>query len=264
MKVTVFTSTQPRHLSLIEALGEVADEVFAVQECKTLFPGRVGGVFPTSPSMEGYFDRVNSAERDVFGGPRFLAPGIRQLVVQRGDLNLLDLEMLRPAMDSDFFVVFGASYIKGPLIDFLVEKRALNIHMGTSPYYRGASCNFWALHDGRPDYVGATIHLLSKGLDSGPVLFHAFPRARAWDPFLLGMKAVEAAHKGVVEHLSSGDLLDLDPVAQDKGLEIRYSRGADFTDGCVERYLDNPPAKDAIKAAMDCRDPGLFLRPYIG
>ena len=264
MKVTVFTSTQPRHLSLIEGLSAVADEVFAVQECKTLFPGRIGGVFPESASMEGYFDRVNAAERNVFGGPRFQAPGIRQLVVQRGDLNLLDLEAMRPALDSDFFVVFGVSYIKGALIDFLVAKRAVNIHMGASPYYRGASCNFWALYDGRPDYVGATIHLLSKGLDSGPMLFHAFPEARAWDPFLLGMKSVEAAHKGVVEHLRRGDLLDLDPKVQDKSLQIRYSRGADFTDACVDGYLDSPPSKDTIKAAMDQRDGDLFLHPYIG
>ena len=222
MKVTVFTSTQPRHLSLIEDLSEVA-EVFAVQECKTLFPGQVSGVFPRSPIMEGYFDRVNAAEREVFGGPRFLAPGIRQLVLQRGDLNLLDPEVSRLAMGADRFIVFGANFIKPPLVDLLIEKRAVNLHGGVSPYFRGMSPTFWALFHGRPDLVGSTIHLLSRGMDSGDVLFHAFPKAEAIDPFLMGMKSVKAAHRALVDNLD--DLADMEPVPQDKGLEICHARG---------------------------------------
>lgn len=48
--------------------------------------------------------------------------------------------------------------------------------MGLSPYYRGTDCNFWALYDKKPQYVGATIHLLSKGIDSGPTLYHALSK----------------------------------------------------------------------------------------
>src|SRR5690606_39404976 len=74
----------------------------------------------------------------------------------------LPIYVLADALDSDVYVVFGASYIRGPLIDYLVARGAINIHMGVSPYYRGSSCNFWALYDGRPEYVGATIHKLSR------------------------------------------------------------------------------------------------------
>ena len=55
MRVTVFTSNQPRHLSLIERLAGVAEEVFAVQECNTVFPGRVGDFFRKSEVMQRYF-----------------------------------------------------------------------------------------------------------------------------------------------------------------------------------------------------------------
>jgi hypothetical protein len=37
MKVTVFTSNQPRHLALVERLAGIADEVYAVLECNTVF-----------------------------------------------------------------------------------------------------------------------------------------------------------------------------------------------------------------------------------
>ena len=87
------------------------------------------------------------------------------------------MQLLTPALSSDHFVVFGFSCIKGPLGDFLVKHRAKNIHMGVSPYYRGALCNFWALFDARPDLVGATINVLSKKLDGGSMLFHALPEA---------------------------------------------------------------------------------------
>ena len=43
---------------------------------------------------------------------------------------------------SDVYVVFGTSYIKGEIVDFLVKQKAINIHAGVSPYYRGTDCNF--------------------------------------------------------------------------------------------------------------------------
>ena len=81
-------------------------------------------------------------------------------------------------------MVFGSSYIKGELVDYLVKQKAINIHMGVSPYYRGCDCNFWALYDNNPHLVGATIHLLSKGLDSGPMLYHAMSNIKS-NPFEL-------------------------------------------------------------------------------
>src|SRR5581483_4489456 len=181
MKITVFTSNQPRHVALIESLAAIAHEVFAIQECTTLFPGRVEDFFHKSEVMQRYFTRVIDAERDVFGGPRFLPNNVQQLAMKMGDLNSVDPEAIEPALASDIYVVFGASYIKQPLIDLLTGKRAINIHMGVSPYYRGSSCNFWAMYDRRPEMVGATIHLLSRGLDNGPMLFHALPPAEPCD-----------------------------------------------------------------------------------
>ena len=60
-----------------------------------------------------------------------------------GDLNYLNLNNLKKFLSSDIYIVFGSSYIKGKLVDFLIKK-AINIHMGVSPYW-GCDCNFWAL-----------------------------------------------------------------------------------------------------------------------
>jgi folate-dependent phosphoribosylglycinamide formyltransferase PurN len=239
----------------------VADEVFAVQECNTVFPGQVQDLFRRSPVMQDYFGRVIAAEAEVFGTPRFAPRNVRQLPVKMGDLRRLDLHSLGDALNADVCVVFGASFIKGPLCENLVANRAINIHMGVSPYYRGSSTNFWAMHDDRPQFVGATIHRLSAGLDSGPILFHAFPTARAVDPFVYGMQCVRAAHESLVDHLRKGDLFSLEPVPQERSRELRYTRNADFTDEVAADYLGRLPSPQAMKDALLARDPNLFVRP---
>ena len=261
MKVTVFTSNQPRHLALVERLARVAHEVFAVHECTTVFPGEVEDFYRRSDVMQRYFKRVIDAERKVFGSPRFMPSNVRQLAMKMGDISRLPLNVLRAALESDVYVVFGASYIRGPLVDALIERDAVNIHMGTSPYYRGSSCNFWALYDGRAEYVGATIHRLSAGLDSGDMLFHAFPAEASADPFVYGMRAVSSAHHGLCMHIKDGSLLSLPRVRQDRDQELRYTRNSDFDDVVAEAYLNDLPSEENLKAAVDRRDLANFLNP---
>jgi len=261
VKITVFTSNQPRHLSLISALAEVADEVFAIQECVTVFPGKVADFFCKSEVMQAYFSRVIAAEQEVFGGIRFLPSNVRNLSLKSGDLNGVEMGLLAPALESDVYVVFGASYIKGPLIEFLVARSAINIHMGVSPYYRGSSCNFWALFDGNPDLVGATVHLLSRGLDSGNMLFHAMPQPIPCDPFLLGMRAVRAAHTSLVKEIAAGTIFSHQPIAQDKSREIRYTRNSDFTDEVAREYLARNLDSEAVGNLLAAGQNRELLRP---
>ena len=55
MKITVFTSNQYRHNYLINLLSEISEELFVVQECRTIFPGVVPGHYSASLIMEKYF-----------------------------------------------------------------------------------------------------------------------------------------------------------------------------------------------------------------
>lgn len=238
MKVTVFTSNQPRHLALIDRLTDVADEVFAVLECNTVFPGEVADFFAKSDTMQQYFSEVMAAERHYFGGLRFTPDRASCMAIKSGDLNRLTRESLASALNADAYVVFGSSFIKGWLVDHLVDNQALNIHMGLSPYYRGSSCNFWAINDGNPAMVGATIHLLTKGLDSGPMLRHAVPTLTGEDSFRFTMKAVVAAFEALTETLKSDDWRSRAPITQEKSLEVRYTRNADFTDKVAADFLN--------------------------
>ena len=239
MKVTIFSRNQPRHLNLAKEFSKTSDDVFFVSEVNTVFPGQVDDFFKKSEVMQTYFQNVIRSERKIFGDIGFLSSNVRSLAIKSGDLNKLNKKQLADALDSDVYVVFGASYIKGWLIDFLVEHRAINIHMGLSPYYRGSSCNFWALYDNNPSYVGATIHLLSKGLDSGDILFHCVSKPRSEDsPFDFTMRSVLVAQQGLVSAIDNKSIFSFPAIKQDKSQEIRYTKNQDFNDEVAREFLD--------------------------
>jgi folate-dependent phosphoribosylglycinamide formyltransferase PurN len=238
MRVTIFTSNQPRHLNLAKELSKLFDHVYMISEVNTVFPGQVDDFFRKSDVMQAYFEKVIDSEKKIFGEIGFLPENVRSLSIKLGDLSKLERQQLDEALASDVYVVFGASYIRGWLIDFLVENRALNIHMGLSPYYRGSSCNFWALYDGRPGYVGATIHYLSQGLDSGDILFHCTPELLTSDsPFDFAMRSVLVAQQALASSLQNGSIFSFPNLKQDRLQEIRYSKNQDFTDEIAREFL---------------------------
>ena len=239
MKITLFTSNKDRHNYLINLLSEVSDELCVIQECDTIFPGIVPGLYQTSPIMKKYFENVNNAQSQLFGNSYVnnKKKNIKILPMLSRDLNQCSMNLLSDFLKSDLYVVFGSSYIKGELVDFLVKQKAINIHAGVSPYYRGTDCNFWALYDGNPHLVGTTIHLLSKGLDSGPMLYHAMSNLKI-NPFEYTMSTVKSAFHSIAERITDGSIFTIKPLVQDKIKEIRYSKKSEFSEEVVKEYFE--------------------------
>jgi len=258
MKITLFTSNQNRHNYLINLLSEICDELYVVQECGTIFPGIIPGHYPASESMKKYFQNVIDAQKLLFGNSYVNEKNknIKLLPLHMGDLNKYSVNLLKAFLKSDFYVVFGSSYIKGELVDFLVENKAINIHMGVSPYYRGTDCNFWALYDDNPNLVGATIHMLSKGLDSGPILYHAMSNLKS-NPFEYTMSAVKSAFHSLTERIKDKSIFKIKSEIQNDSNEIRYSKKEEFTDEIVNNFL----AKD-IDLNQTVFDEKLLKNPY--
>jgi len=262
MKITIFTSNQPRHISLINKLSLICDEVYAIQECNTVVPGQVEDFFKKSQVMKDYFSQVMAAENKFFKSKDFLHSNVRSLSIKNGDLKFLTKKELLPALDSKVYVIFGSSFIKGWLIKFLVEKKAINIHMGLSPYYRGSSCNFWALYDNKPEYVGATVHLLSEGLDSGPILYHCLPNLENETPFEFTMKSVLAAHESLVQRIKSNEINTREVIKQNKNEEVRYTINKDFTDQVASEFLNRNLNNQILKETISNREYPKLINPF--
>ena len=239
MKITLFTFNNNRHNYLINLLSKISDEFFVVHECGTIFPGIIPGHYPTSTIIQEYFEKVNDAQFKLFRNSYVnnLKKNIKILPMLSGDLNKCSLKFLSDFLKSDIYIVFGSSYIKGELVDFLVKQKAINIHMGVSPYYRGTDCNFWAVYDDNPHLVGATIHMLSKGLDSGPMLYHAMSNIKT-NPFEYTMSTVKAAFHSIAERIEDKSIFEIKPIIQNKENEIRYSKKIEFNDEVVKKYFN--------------------------
>jgi len=239
MKVTLFTSNNHRHNYLINLLSNSCDELWVVQECKTLFTGKNNEKHQNKIITEKYFMKVLEAQNKIFK-KEFVNKNnrnIKTLPILNGELNKLPLSYLDDFLKSDIYVIFGSSYIKGELVDFLVKQKAINIHAGVSPYYRGTDCNFWALYDDNPHLVGSTIHLLSKGLDSGPMLYHAMSNLKT-NPFEYTMSTVKSAFQSIAERIKDGSIFTIKPLVQDKIKEVRYSKRSEFSEGVVKEYFE--------------------------
>ena len=239
MKITLFTSNKNRHNYLINLLSKYSEELFVIQECGTIFPGIIPGHYPVTEIMKKYFVNVNKAQNKLFGNSYVnnLKKNIKILPILMGDLNKCSLDYLSDFLKSDIYVVFGSSYIKGELVEFLVKKKTINIHMGVSPYYRGCDCNFWALYDNNPHLVGATIHMLTKGLDGGPILYHAMSNFKN-NPFEYTMSTVKSAFHSIVERINDETIFNIKPLIQKKSLEIKYTKKSDFTEDIVNKYFN--------------------------
>ena len=80
----------------------------------------------------------------------------------------------------DLLLVCGAGLL-GPAILEIAPLGALNLHSGLSQFYRGLFTTEWAILDGMPERIGGTVHLVSRGIDDGGVLYQFRPELVAGD-----------------------------------------------------------------------------------
>ncbi len=74
----------------------------------------------------------------------------------------------------DVMVVCGAPILRENI--FSIPKICtINIHFGISSAYRGQHTLFWPMLENRFDQIGATIHMIDKGVDTGNLLFEVYP-----------------------------------------------------------------------------------------
>ena len=79
--------------------------------------------------------------------------------------------------------------------------------------------------------------MLSKGLDSGPILYHALSNLKT-NPFEYTMSTVKSAFYSLVERIKNESIFNIKPEPQDKKKEIRYSKKDEFTEEVIKKFLN--------------------------
>ena len=68
-----------------------------------------------------------------------------------------------------FIAVFGTGILSNDYLK-LFPNRLYNLHIGDPQYYRGSSCNFWPVYEGKLQHLSATVHRIDQNIDTGNIL----------------------------------------------------------------------------------------------
>jgi methionyl-tRNA formyltransferase len=235
MRAIVLTSTMRRHQFVANTLAAELPVAGVWQEEKSFQPMKYAATPQEEAVIARHFEARDASEDAYFAGHDQVHAPARRL--PPGGCNDPDEIARMQRLAPDVVLVFGTSLLKQPLIDAF-PNRILNIHLGLSPYYRGAGTNFWPLVNGEPEYCGATIHFLDIGVDTGPIIAHVRPDIRPGDgPHDIGNKTISAAAVMLAEaarrHVSA-------PLAgEPQQGDGRVYRRADFSAAAVQKLYAN-------------------------
>tara|TARA_A100001015_G_scaffold236055_1_gene268063 strand:- start:162 stop:869 length:708 start_codon:yes stop_codon:yes gene_type:complete len=231
MIITVFTANKLRHEYLIYKLSKSAEKLFVFQEEKRKKKKKGSYIIK-------YLKKVSEAERKIFKSKKKLQANTKVIKLKYGDLGNLEIKKNLEFFQSDLYVVFGTSIIKGKLLNFLLKKKAINIHMGVSPYYNGTDCNFWAIFDNNKHLVGGTLQSLSKKVDQGNIISVVKSRVKKniYDFSMISVKLIIDKLSNIVINKT---ILSKKRKKQNLRKNIRNTKSNHFTNEVVKKFFDS-------------------------
>ncbi|MET0117294.1 MAG: formyltransferase family protein [Sedimenticola sp.] len=174
-RIVILTGSELRHQYMRKALALIPGISVAASYCEQ--PEQTIRQVVTdrnAPRLQEELDHLNErdrVEKDFFGSFCQLSPDLSNPVkVRKNAIN--DPEVANHIIEElspDLVIAYGCSIVRDPLLS-AYDRRFLNVHLGLSPYYRGAGTNFWPLVNGAPEYVGATFMHLDAGIDTGEII----------------------------------------------------------------------------------------------
>lgn len=234
MRVGILTSIEPRHQHFVRRVCATFNVTAIVQEDTGYSPARTDGFDLTADEKAivaaYYAERTRQerlmVERGTTAGDAHSS--IPQRVVSKTTLNDPDTVAFLRQREIDVALVYGTDLIRPPLLDAF-SGRMVNMHLGLSPYYRGTATNFYPLLNEEPEYVGATIHLIDPGIDTGAILTHARPNIIADDqPHTIGCKSIDAGIDALLRVVPQWYRAERKPVLQWKPAHARLYLRKDF------------------------------------
>jgi methionyl-tRNA formyltransferase len=153
------------------------------------------------------------------------------------DPNTAEAEEKMRALEPAVVVAFGAPILKAGLLS-LGTHATVNVHLGIPPKYRGNYTIFWALKQRDYDHVGACLHHIAPGVDSGNVLAEAFPALSRWSTDIdATVGAIRLISTATVDFLKFVEAQRKSPKGTPQTGESHNYKGADRTLSVALAYV---------------------------
>jgi folate-dependent phosphoribosylglycinamide formyltransferase PurN len=75
-------------------------------------------------------------------------------------------------LEPDVVIQYNAGILRRQVFE-TARIGTLNLHRGIAPLIKGPSSMYWALWERKLEWMGATVHYIDEGIDTGPVLAYA-------------------------------------------------------------------------------------------
>lgn len=148
-------------------------------------------------------------------------------------INSANAHKMIKEVNPDLTIVMGTCLISKKTI--LSCGYVINIHTGLSPYYKGGNSNFWPIYHRYNNLTGYTLHEMTTGIDSGPILSSGIIEAREYNYSYPRVNSI-AIIKGIealCEIISTNSF----PASTPQWSGGRCFNNSDFDGYCCLRYI---------------------------
>lgn len=172
-KILVITGEDVRHQYFANRLNALFP-LLAVLTETSAYPEPIAHSGEEQKSWDWFFARRKIYEDKTFGPKNRISTlnNPPRIKIPKGKLNAPETVEIIKRFQPEFIAVFGTSLLGQKILNFY-PNQIFNLHVGLPGYYRGSSCNFWPIHNGRPEKLGASIHLTNSGIDTGNIAAQA-------------------------------------------------------------------------------------------
>ena len=94
--------------------------------------------------------------------------------------NSIDSENIIKNFNPDLIIRISGGILRKNIYN-LAKIASINIHHGIAPKIRGIWSIPWAIVENRLEWIGATIHIIDDGIDTGSILKHITPQISPGD-----------------------------------------------------------------------------------
>jgi len=174
MKFIYITATGIRHTAFIRYMQNIAPPCLIIREPKVIHNSK-----KKSKKIIAYNQLLQEYEKLYFDSSEKLYTS-NIVSTDPGQVNNEKyIRTIREAQP-DIILVFGASLLSRDILQ-IPKLFSLNIHTGITQLFRGVDSYFWAIHDQKPEGIGATIHIIDNGIDTGNIVLQGRPELSICD-----------------------------------------------------------------------------------
>lgn len=172
-KILVITGEDVRHQYFINRLN-ARFPISAVLTETCVYPEPIAHSDEEQKAWNWFFSRRKIFEDKTFGTANRVStlnnpPTIK---IPQGKLNTSETLEKINSFRPKFIALFGTGLLGQEILN-KYPNQIFNLHVGLPRFYRGSSCNFWPIHNGHPEELGASVHSTNAGIDTGNIAAQA-------------------------------------------------------------------------------------------